>query len=37
VFELQDDKSFVIGPDKCATCDCEGAVAGCPVSAIELR
>ena len=37
VFELREDKSFVIGPDKCATCDCEAAVAGCPVSAIELR
>ncbi len=37
VFEMREEKSFVIGPDKCSTCDCEAAMTGCPVSAIELR
>ena len=38
VFELREEKSFVIGPDQCHTCgDCEAAMTGCPVSAIELR
>ena len=37
VFELRDEKSWVIGPDKCHTCDCEEAVVSCPVSAIEIR
>ena len=36
VFAISDDKSRVIGPDKCGTCDCEEAVASCPVAAIEL-
>lgn len=36
VFEIRDDKSWVIGPDKCTTCDCGEAVASCPVAAIEL-
>ncbi len=36
VFEIKDDKSWVIGPDKCDTCDCEEAIASCPVEAIEM-
>jgi len=36
VFELRDEKSWVIGPDKCHTCDCEDAADSCPVSAIEI-
>ena len=36
VFELCDDKSRVIGPDKCDSCDCEEAVVSCPVSAIAI-
>lgn len=36
VFELREEKSWVIGPDKCGTCDCEEAVASCPVAAITL-
>ena len=36
VFELQNEKSIVIGPDKCDTCDCAEAVTSCPVDAIEL-
>ena len=36
VFTIRDDKSWVIGPDKCTTCDCEEAAASCPVTAIEL-
>lgn len=36
VFELRDEKAWVIGPDKCSTCDCEGAVNICPVEAIKI-
>jgi len=35
VFELRDEKSWVIGEDKCDTCDCEEAIVNCPVDAIE--
>jgi ferredoxin len=37
VFELKNDISVVVGPDKCATCDCEAAVSGCPVQAISMQ
>lgn len=37
VFEIQDEKSHVIGPDKCSTCNCQEAVESCPVSAIEIE
>ncbi|MCX7914453.1 MAG: ferredoxin [Thermodesulfovibrionales bacterium] len=37
VFEMRDDKAWVIGPDKCNTCDCEEAVNACPESAIKLE
>ncbi len=37
VFEIRDDKSWVIGLDKCGTCDCEEAADSCPVSAIEFE
>ncbi|MEJ2690426.1 MAG: ferredoxin [Deltaproteobacteria bacterium] len=37
VFEIQHEKSTVIGPDKCASCDCQEAEDSCPVSAIELK
>lgn len=36
VFELQDDKAQVIGPDKCDTCDCQEAADICPVEAITF-
>ena len=36
VFEIREDKSWVIDPDNCDSCDCEEAAASCPVSAIEL-
>jgi len=36
VFEIKNEKSWVIGPDKCGTCDCGEAAASCPVDAIEL-
>jgi ferredoxin len=36
VFELRDDKAWVIGPDKCDTCNCQEAVDICPVQAISL-
>jgi ferredoxin len=36
VFELGDDqKSTVIGPDKCVTCNCQEAIDTCPVQAIS--
>lgn len=37
VFELRDDKAWVIGYDKCNTCDCQEAVNVCPTSAITLE
>ena len=37
VFEIRDEKSWVIGPDKCDLCDCEEAVASCPVDAISME
>lgn len=37
VFELRDDtKAYVIGEDKCDTCDCEDAVNICPTEAISF-
>jgi ferredoxin len=35
VFELVNEKSQVIGPDKCDTCNCEEAIEDCPVQAIS--
>ncbi len=37
VFQLVDDKSVVIGPDKCGSCDIEEAVDSCPAEAITLE
>ncbi|MGQ9811973.1 MAG: ferredoxin [Dissulfurimicrobium sp.] len=37
VFELRDEKSWVIGPDKCETCNCEEAASMCPVAAITIE
>lgn len=37
VFEMRDDKAWVIGPDKCNTCDCEAASDACPVEAISFE
>jgi ferredoxin len=37
VFELRDDKAWVIGPDKCDTCDCKEAADICPVEAIKME
>jgi len=37
VFELRDDaKVYVIGEEKCNTCDCDEAVDICPVEAITI-
>lgn len=36
VFEMRDDKAWVIGEDKCNTCDCQSASDACPVEAISL-
>jgi len=35
VFELVNEKSQVIGPDKCDTCNCEEAIEDCPVQTIS--
>jgi ferredoxin len=36
VFELNaENKSTVIGPDKCSTCNCQEAIDTCPVQAIS--
>lgn len=37
VFEMRDDKAWVIGPDKCNTCDCEAAKDSCPAEAISFE
>ncbi len=38
VFELRDDeKAYVIGIDKCDTCDCQEAADLCPVEAITFE
>ncbi len=36
VFELRDDKAWVIGPEKCDSCNCQEAADSCPVDAITL-
>lgn len=36
VFEVRDDKAYVIGEDKCGTCDCQEAADICPVEAIAI-
>jgi len=36
VFEINSDqKSMVIGPDKCTSCNCQEAIDTCPVQAIR--
>jgi ferredoxin len=36
VFELRgDEKAWVIGPEKCDTCNCQEAIDICPVQAIS--
>lgn len=37
VFELRDDKAWVVGPDKCSSCDCQQAADLCPSQAIRLE
>lgn len=37
VFELVDETSQVIGPDKCGTCNCQEAIDTCPVQAISWK
>ncbi len=38
VFEMRDDeKAYVIGADKCNTCDCEEAASACPSEAIKFE
>jgi len=35
VFELIDEKSNVVGPDRCGNCNCQEAIDTCPVQAIS--
>ena len=37
VFQLRGDKAYVIGEDKCNTCDCQAAADICPVQAITVE
>lgn len=37
VFEMRDDKAWVIGADKCDTCDCQQAADLCPSQAITFE
>ena len=34
VFELRDEKAWVIAEDRCDTCNCQEAADSCPVQAI---
>lgn len=35
VFKIVNEKSQVIGPNKCGTCNCQEAIDTCPVQAIS--
>ena len=37
VFELRDDKAWVIDANACDSCDCQQTVDSCPVLAIKLE
>jgi ferredoxin len=37
VFELREDKAWVVNPGACDTCDCQQAVDSCPVTAISME
>ena len=37
VFELRDEKAWVIDPSKCDSCNCEEFATLCPVDAIEMQ
>lgn len=37
VFEMRDEKAWVIGEDKCDTCDCQQAADLCPSQAIRIE
>jgi len=37
VFELRDEKAYVIAAEKCDTCNCQEAADICPVEAITLQ
>lgn len=37
VFEVRDEKAYVIGPDKCNTCNCQEAADLCPTQAITFE
>jgi ferredoxin len=35
VFELRDEKAYVINAEKCGACNCQEAIDICPVAAIS--
>lgn len=37
VFEMRDEKAWVIAEDKCDTCDCQQAADLCPSQAIRIE
>lgn len=37
VFELRDEKAWVVFPENCSSCNCEEAVTMCPAGAIEME
>jgi ferredoxin len=37
VFQLRDEKAYVIAPDKCEDCNCQEAADICPVAAITMQ
>ncbi len=36
VFELRDEKAYVIAPEKCNTCNCKETVDICPMQSISM-
>lgn len=37
VFEIKEEKAYVIGLEKCDTCNCQEAADICPVEAITIQ
>ena len=35
VFQMRDDKAWVVGAEKCTACNCQEAIDVCPVQAIS--
>lgn len=37
VFEMRDEKAWVVGPEKCESCNCQEAADICPSQAIKFE